>query len=99
VISFANEKYKLEHRKMRGAQNVTGNLFRGHSFFIERGEILDDYLHPNQKSYPEQRIMVISVADYVYLIPYVENEEELFLKTIIPSRKATQQYLGEKHED
>jgi hypothetical protein len=75
-----------------------GICFEDIVFFIERGEILNDYLHPNQKSYPEQRIMVISVADYVYLVPYVENEEELFLKTIIPSRKATQQYLGEKHE-
>jgi hypothetical protein len=43
--------------------------------------------------------MVISFADYAYLVPYTENEEELFLKTIIPSRKATQHYLGEKHED
>jgi uncharacterized DUF497 family protein len=68
-------------------------------FFIERGEILDDYLHPNQKAYPGQRIMVIGVANYAYLVPYVENEEELFLKTIIPSRKATQRYLGEQYED
>lgn len=67
-------------------------------FFIERGEILDDYLHPNQKTYSGQRIMVIRVANYAYLVPYVENEEELFLKTIIPSRKATQRYLGEKYE-
>ena len=65
-------------------------------FFIERGDILDDYLHPNQKDYPGQRIMVINIANYAYLIPYVENDEELFLKTIIPSRKATQIYLGEK---
>jgi len=65
-------------------------------FFIERGDILDDYLHPNQKDYPGQRIMVINIANYAYLIPYVENDEELFLKTIIPSRKATQRYLGEK---
>jgi hypothetical protein len=65
-------------------------------FFIERGDILDDYLHPNQKDYPGQRIMVINIANYAYLIPYVENDEELFLKTIIPSRKATQKYLGEK---
>ena len=65
-------------------------------FFIERGEILDDYLHPNQMEYTGQRIMVISVANYAYLVPYVENEEELFLKTIIPSRKATQRYFGEK---
>ncbi len=76
-----------------------GICFEDIVFFIERGEILDDYLHPNQKSYPGQRIMVIGVAGYAYLVPYVENEEELFLKTIIPSRKATQQYLGEKHED
>ena len=42
--------------------------------------------------------MVLSVTNYAYLVPYVENEEELFLKTIIPSRKATQQYCGEKHD-
>jgi hypothetical protein len=76
-----------------------GICFEDVVFFIERGEISDDYLHPNQKLYPGQRIMIISVADYAYLVPYVENEEELFLKTIIPSRKATQLYLGEKHED
>lgn len=76
-----------------------GICFEDMVFFIERGEILDDYLHPNQKAYPGQRIMVIGVANYAYLVPYVENEEELFLKTIIPSRKATQRYLGERHED
>jgi len=72
-----------------------GICFEDVVFFIERGEILDDYLRPNQKAYPGQRIMVIGVANYAYLVPYVENEEELFLKTIIPSRKATQRYLGE----
>ena len=76
-----------------------GICFEDVVFFIERGEILDDYINPNQDGYPGQRIMVISVANYAYLVPYVENEEELFLKTIIPSRKATQLYLGEKHED
>ncbi len=76
-----------------------GICFEDVIFFIERGEILDDYSHPNQKAYPGQRIMVIGVAKYAYLVPYVENEEELFLKTIIPSRKATQRYLGEQHED
>lgn len=72
-----------------------GICFEDVVFFIERGEILDDYLHPNQKTYPGQRIMVIGVANYAYLVPYVENEEGLFLKTIIPSRKATQRYFGE----
>lgn len=68
-------------------------------FYIEQGAILDDYAHPNQRAYPGQRIMVIVIDNYAYLVPYVENEEELFLKTIIPSRKTTQKYLGENHED
>ena len=64
--------------------------------FSEKGDILDDYLHPNQKKYPEQRIMVIGIYNYVYLVPYVEDVEEIFLKTIIPSRKATDIFFGEE---
>jgi hypothetical protein len=43
--------------------------------------------------------MVIGIDNYAYLVPYIETEEELFLKTIIPSRKATERYFGEEHED
>jgi hypothetical protein len=43
--------------------------------------------------------MVISIENYAYLVPYVEDEEELFLRTIIPSRKATQKYFGDDHDD
>jgi uncharacterized DUF497 family protein len=73
-----------------------GICFEDVVFYIEKGEILDDYSHPNQQDYPGQRIMVIGISNYVYLVPYIENEEELFLKTIIPSRKATHRYFGEK---
>ena len=73
-----------------------GICFEDVVFYIEKGDILDDYLHPNQQDYPGQRIMVIGIANYAYIVPYVENDEELFLKTIIPSRKATQRYLGER---
>jgi hypothetical protein len=72
-----------------------GVCFEDVVFFIERGDTLDDHLHPNQQEYPGQRIMVVGIGNYAYLVPYVENEEELFLKTIIPSRKATQKYIGE----
>jgi uncharacterized DUF497 family protein len=72
-----------------------GVCFEDVVFFIERGDVLDDYRHPNQQEYPGQRIMVIGISNYAYLVPYVENEEEVFLKTIIPSRKATQRYIGE----
>ena len=64
-------------------------------FHIENGDEVDIFEHPNQDRYPGQRISVVVVADYAYLVPFVESEKEVFLKTIIPSRAATRQYLGE----
>lgn len=64
-------------------------------FHIERGDVLDVLEHRNQRRYPGQRIFVLDVEGYAYLVPFVESEEEVFLKTIIPSRKATRDYLGE----
>ncbi len=54
--------------------------------------------HPNKKKYPNQRILIIDVEGYAYLVPCVINENECFLKTIIPSRKATKTYLGGKDD-
>lgn len=71
-----------------------GICFEDIVFYVEKGDILDDYLHPNQKQYPEQRIMVIGINNYAYLVPYVEDAEEIFLKTIIHSRMATDIYFG-----
>ncbi len=68
-------------------------------FHIERGDLLDILEHPNPNRYAGQRIFVVQRDDYVYLVPYVEDEDTVFLKTIIPSRKATTQYLGEESED
>ncbi len=59
---------------------------------IEEGKLLDILEHTNKK-YAHQRILVIEINLYAYLVPFVETEEELFLKTIIPSRKATKQYI------
>ncbi|WP_456378230.1 BrnT family toxin [Thiolapillus sp.] len=63
-------------------------------FHIMAGDILDTIEHPNQARYPDQQIHIIAIEDYVYLVPFVESEEEVFLKTIIPSRKATKTYRG-----
>ena len=60
---------------------------------IESGGKLDTYDHPNQKRYPGQKIMIVEIENYVYLVPYVRDEKKIFLKTIIPSRKATKKYL------
>jgi hypothetical protein len=89
LINWSTEK-SLKLKASRGI------CFEDIVFYIENGDILDDYQHPNQKRYPEQRIMVIGINNYAYLVPYVENEEELFLKTIIPSRKTTEIYFGGK---
>jgi len=63
-------------------------------FHIMAGDILDTIDHPNQERYPGQQIHMIAIENYVYLVPFIESEEEVFLKTIIPSRKATKAYRG-----
>ena len=63
-------------------------------FHIEHGGLLDDIAHPNAADYPNQRVLIVCIKEYVHLVPYVESEDEVFLKTIIPSRKFTKLYLG-----
>ncbi|NOT48542.1 MAG: BrnT family toxin [Acidobacteria bacterium] len=75
-----------------------GISFEDVVFHIEAGDALDIFAHPNQSKYPRQQIIVVCVEDYVYLVPFVENDFEIFLKTIIPSNKATKQYLGDENE-
>jgi hypothetical protein len=71
-----------------------GVSFEDVVFHIMAGDILDTVDHPNQVRYPGQQIHVLDIEGYVYFVPFVESEEEVFLKTIIPSRKATKSYLG-----
>jgi hypothetical protein len=61
---------------------------------IHTGNILDVVHHPNQEKYPGQNIMIINVDGYVFIIPFIIEENGIFLKTIIPSRKYTKQYLA-----
>ena len=55
--------------------------------------LLDDIQHPNQERYPGQRMFIIQSGNYAFLVPYIADETSIFLKTIIPSRKATRDYL------
>ena len=64
---------------------------------IESGDLLDVYEHPNQARYPGQQLLVVRVGEYACVVPFVETTEGRFLKTIIPSRKATREYLGDSH--
>ncbi|MCK5521258.1 MAG: toxin [Candidatus Marinimicrobia bacterium] len=66
--------------------------------YLDNNCLVDDFFHPNQEKYPKQRIMAVNIKNYIYIVPYIENDVERYLKTIIPSRKATKKYLGDKHE-
>lgn len=78
---------------------IRGVSFEDIVFHIEHGDLLDVLAHPNPEKYAHQKIFVVRLEQYIYLVPFVESEDEIFLKTIIPSRKATRQYLsGEDNE-
>ena len=79
-------------------KNISLQLSRGVSFedmlvAFEDGNLLDVINHGNQKKYPQQKVLIIALGNYAYMVPFVEDEEKYFLKTIIPSRKFTKKYL------
>lgn len=85
-------------------KNATLKTGRGVSFerivvAIESGGLLDILAHPNQSKYPRQRVLVVACDNYAYLVPFLEEEEHFFLKTVIPSRKATRDYLSRGEAD
>lgn len=86
--------FRWNHEKNESLKIDREVSFEEVTLAIEEGDLLDILHHPNQEKYPGQRIMVVCLRDYVYLVPFVEEAEFYFLKTIIPSRKATRDYLG-----
>ncbi len=64
------------------------------TYCLNKGALLDNFVHPNKDAYPNQKIFVVEINQYAYIVPYVESDDEIFLKTIIPSRQATKKYLG-----
>lgn len=73
-----------------------GISFEDVVYHIMADDILETIDHPNQHQYSGQKIHVVAIEGYVYLVPFVESEDEVFLKTIIPGRKATKIYLGDR---
>ena len=87
--------YSWNADKNRLLQEQRGVGFEEVVLRLETEGFLDVLEHPNQQRYPGQRMFVVSIRDYAYLVPFVESESEVFLKTVIPSRKATRAYLAE----
>lgn len=87
--SEKNEQLKLER----------GISFENMVVAIESGGLVDILAHPNPAKYPNQKVLVVASDGYAYLVPFVEEEDHFFLKTVIPSRKATRDYLNKGESD
>jgi uncharacterized DUF497 family protein len=87
--------YYWDKEKNNTLKSERGISFEDILYYIEHGNILAIIKHPNKIKYPDQKMYIVKINNYVYLVPFIETENIVFLKTIIPSRKATKKYLGE----
>ena len=85
--------FDWDAEKNEWLRRVRGVSFERIVFLIENGALLDVVVHHNPSKYPNQKIFIVSLDRYAWLVPFVESADRYFLKTIIPSRKATKQYL------
>jgi uncharacterized DUF497 family protein len=87
-------RYNWDKEKNLLLKETRGISFEQIVVYIEQGNLIDVIKHPNKDKYNHQKILIINIDNYIYTVPFVENENERFLKTIIPSRKFTKKYLG-----
>jgi len=87
------KRFYWNEDKNRQLRQERGVSFEKIVWAIANGQLLEVVGHPNIDKYPNQKIYILNINDYVYLVPFVENNDAIFLKTIIPSRKATRRYL------
>jgi uncharacterized DUF497 family protein len=85
--------FRWNHAKNEALKSERNISFEEVVLAIEADGLLDVLQHPNMDKYPNQLVFVVAFERYVYLVPFVEEPEYFFLKTVIPSRKATRNYL------
>jgi len=95
-FNYMNFKWNTEKNELLAKER--GITFEEVVQNIESGAKVIETDYPNIKKYPNQRILIVEISNYAYLVPYVKEGDSLFLKTIIPSRKATKKYLGGRSE-
>ena len=93
---FAKVSIEYDQIKNEKLKSERGISFEEIIPMLDPEHVLDIVDHPNKQKYPNQRICVLNIDGYVHMIPFVERANTVFLKTIIPSRKATAQYLKKK---
>ncbi|MDY0055550.1 MAG: toxin [Methyloversatilis sp.] len=87
--------FRWNSEKNEALKEERGVSFESMVVAIEAGGLLDILAHPNERKYPHQRVLVVARDGYAYLVPFVEDDDYFFLKTVIPSRKATRDYLSQ----
>lgn len=92
------EYFAWDAEKNEVLRRERGVSFEEVVFHIEKGDLLDLIDHPNSDKYPHQKMYVVRISDYAFLIPFVQDGDEVFLKTIIPNRKATKIYIGDEND-
>ena len=91
-------KYEWDSVKNEWLKRERRISFEQVIFHLSHGDIWKVSDHPDQKRYPNQKIYFVVIEDYIYLVPYRKEKRYIFLKTIIPSRKATKEYEKEMEE-
>ena len=91
--------FRWNHEKNETLKTERSISFEEIVLAIEADGLLDELRHPNPEKYPNQSVFVVTLDDYAYLVPYVEEAGYYFLKTVIPSRKATRNYLLRSNPD
>lgn len=86
-------QYDWNNEKNSELKQTRNVCFEQVVLHVGQGDLLDILQHPNKARYPNQRVLVVKMIDYVYAVPFVEEGDIRFLKTIIPSRKLTRDYL------
>ena len=88
-------KYEWDPEKNEWLKKERGVSFEQIIFHLSKGDLWKVADHPDQEKHPDQKIYFVLMDDYIYLIPHNIKENHIFLKTIIPSRKATRDYKKE----
>jgi hypothetical protein len=88
--------YDWNDEKNELLKKLRGVSFEQVMLAIISGDLIDRVKHPNPEKYPNQRVFLVKIENYIYSVPYVEDDEKIFLKTIIPNSKATKKHLGGK---
>jgi len=88
--------FEWNDEKNEMLKKTRGVSFEQVTLAIALGDLIDRVKHPNPEKYPHQKVFLVKIEEYIYSVPYVEDNDKIFLKTIIPNSKATKKYLGGK---